>query len=357
MFNALLRPHLRELKPYSSARDEFSGTASVYLDANENPYGPASGPAYNRYPDPYQQELKKALCALKGVAPEQVFLGNGSDEPIDLLIRAFCEPGKDKIMLTPPTYGMYAVSAGINNVEMLSVPLLPNFQLNMPELLPALEDEKLKLVFLCSPNNPTGNLLREEDIRQILERFQGIVVIDEAYIDFADQPSWLRVLRQYDRLLVMQTFSKAWGIAALRLGMAFGHPELIRILNRIKPPYNINAYTQEYALSLLKNADRVKAQVAEIKQERQRMATALADMPAIEEVFPSEANFLLVRVKGARKLYEQLLTQGIVLRDRSRVILCDNCLRITIGQAQENDQLLEQMAAWFQAHIYTTSNT
>ena len=338
--NKLIRDNIAALKPYSSARDEFSGEAMVFLDANENPYNEP----YNRYPDPHHKALKDRIAVLKGVDPESIFLGNGSDEPIDLLVRAFCEPGRNNIVIMTPTYGMYEVAAGINKVETIKVQLSSDFQLSAANMLSAVNEES-RLMFLCSPNNPTGNLLDGGEILTLVKNFNGIVVVDEAYIDFAPGNSLLPLLSAYDNLVVLQTFSKAWGMAGLRLGMAFGSPELIAVLNKIKYPYNLNVLTQEVALSRLDHAAEVEAWVAHLIEERHRLATALLRMPRVERIFPSDANFLLIRIRNARSVYKQLLQKGIVVRDRSAVVLCHDTLRITVGTPSENNQLLEALAA------------
>ncbi len=347
MFNlaALLRPHIAALTPYSSARDEYSGTEGVFLDANENALGSALPPAlahgYNRYPDPHQTALKARLAPLKSVRPDQIFLGNGSDEPIDLLIRAMCRPGQDHVLLLPPTYGMYEVSARLNDVAIRRVPLLtPAYQPDLPAVLEAI-DAHTKLIFICSPNNPSGNLIHPAIIEAILTAAKtAVVVIDEAYIDFADQPSWTTYLDTCPNLVVLQTFSKAWGLAALRLGMCFGSPDLIRVLNVIKPPYNISAPTQTLALEALKQVAEKDAMVAQIRQERARLASALRQLPTVEEVFASEANFLLVRFADARATFRQLTDYKVIVRDRSAVIRCEDCLRISVGTPAENARLL-----------------
>lgn len=341
----LLRPHLRSLVPYASARDEFSGEAAVFLDANENPLGSATAEAYNRYPDPYQQRVKQLLGEIKAIKPEQIFLGNGSDEAIDLLIRAFCEPGKDHIMILPPTYGMYKVSADVNNVEVRELLLTEAYQPRVDAILAA-ANENSKILFICSPNNPTGNLQDEGAIRQLLEGFPGLVVVDEAYIDFAGVNSWAQRLQDYPRLVVLQTFSKAWGLAALRLGMAFASAELVGILNKIKPPYNVGVLTQEKALEAMHSRDKMQMQVQLVLHERTKLIEALKALPLVEKVYPTDANFVLVKVAAPRELYEYLVRKGIIVRDRSRVALCEGCLRITIGSPAENEQLLEQLAAW-----------
>lgn len=347
----LLRPHLRSLVPYTSARDEFSGEAAVFLDANENSMGSATAEDYNRYPDPYQYRVKRILAKVKGVKQEQIFLGNGSDEAIDLLMRAFCEPGKDHIIILPPTYGMYKVSADINNVEVRELLLSAKYQPQVDQILAA-ASEHSKILFICSPNNPTGNLQDAEAIRKLLEGFPGLVVVDEAYIDFAGVESWTTKLRDYPNLVVLQTFSKAWGLAALRLGMAFASPELIGILNKIKPPYNISGLTQEHAIEALHSYDKMKKQVSLILHEREQLTKELMGLPMVEKVYPSDANFVMAKVAGARKVYEHLVGKGIIVRDRSRVVLCENCLRITVGAPGENEQLLEELTSYSAALEY-----
>lgn len=332
---SLVRAGIQRVKPYASARDEFSGRASIYLDANESPYPTA----YNRYPDPHQRLLKEKIAQLRGVEPNQIFLGNGSDEAIDLLLRVFCEPGKDRVVIPQPTYGMYSVSASVNLTEQVTVPLTADFQLNVAALRES-TTPNCKLLFLCSPNNPSGNLLRHQDIAAILDFFPGIVVIDEAYIDFADSPGWVPRLPEFQRLVVLQTFSKAWGLAGLRLGMAFASNEIISWLNRIKPPYNINTLTQQIALEKI-SAPFPAAQIATLKQERARLALQLARLKITKQVYPSDANFLLVRVENANETYAHLLQHEMVVRNRSMVMLCENCLRITVGLPEENTKLIE----------------
>lgn len=341
----LLRPHLRKLVPYSSARDEFSGEAAIFLDANENPLGSATAENYNRYPDPYQYRVKRMLAKVRCVDLNQIFLGNGSDEAIDLLVRAFCEPGKDHIIILPPTYGMYKVSADINNVEVREVLLTPEYQPEVEAILAA-SNAQSKILFICSPNNPSGNLQDPEAVAELLEKFPGLVVVDEAYIDFSGKESWVEKLKEYPRLVVLQTFSKAWGLASLRLGIAMASPELIAVLNKIKPPYNINGLTQERALNAMRNFDKMEMQVRLILFEREKLEKALKDLPLVEMVYPSDANFVLVKVKGARKIYEYLVDRGIIVRDRSKVALCENCLRITVGTPEENEELLQQLNAY-----------
>ncbi|MFM8913872.1 MAG: histidinol-phosphate transaminase [Flammeovirgaceae bacterium] len=336
----LVRKNIRNLKPYSSARDEFQGVAQVYLDANENP----NPTGYNRYPDPLQHELKKQIGLIKGVNANNIFLGNGSDEPIDLLFRAFCEPGLDNVVIPQPTYGMYTVSANINNVTIKSMPLTAEFDLDVTGILASV-DQNSKLLFLCSPNNPSGNLLSQAKVLELVRAFPGLVVLDEAYIDFTNAASYVTLLAEYPNLVVLQTLSKAWGLAAIRLGMCFAHEAVIAIMNKIKPPYNINILTQQVALQELQHEARKDEWVREIIFERGQMAAALSALPMVQMVYPSEANFLLVKVSNAKEKYQKLIRMGIVVRDRSSVILCDDCLRITIGTPSENKKLLSGLNA------------
>lgn len=335
----LVRKNVRNLKPYTSARDEFKGDAEVYLDANENPHRTG----YNRYPDPMQNALKKKLGEIKGVDPKNVFLGNGSDEPIDLLIRAFCEPGLDNVLIPQPTYGMYTVSANINNIFIKATPLTPDFDLDVPSILAEI-DGRSKLLFICSPNNPSGNLLNRNRVVELITSFPGLVIVDEAYIDFAGGDSYTTLLAEHHNLVVLQTLSKAWGLAAIRLGICFAHEKVIDILNKIKPPYNISTLTQQVALTELQHESRKDGWVRTIVLERDRMAAALKQLPAVIKVYRSDANFLLVKVKNATSLYQKLIRSGIVVRDRSSVILCDDCLRITIGTKDENQKLLNSLS-------------
>ena len=336
----IFRKNILELTPYASARSEFDGRASVFLDANENSYGSAAGGHYNRYPDPLQHALKERISMLKNVQPEQLFLGNGSDEAIDLLIRATCTPGIDNILLFPPTYGMYSVSAQINDVAIREVLLTPDFQLDIPAALAAI-DAHTKLLFICSPNNPTGNILAQDSIEILLQNFSGLVVIDEAYMDFAPEQSWVSRLQGFPNLVILQTFSKAWGMAALRIGMAFASPEIIRILNAIKPPYNISAPAQELALEALNKQDITKRWTAEIITERIRLCEALQHFSFIQNIYPSDANFMLIKTENATRLYQYLLKKEIVVRNRTTMPLCHNCLRITVGTKAENETLIE----------------
>ena len=327
------------MKPYSSARDEYSGkAASVFLDANENPYNTPN----NRYPDPLQKELKALIAPVKKVNPEQIFLGNGSDEAIDLLFRAFCRPEVDNVVAIHPTYGMYEVCADINDVEYRKVLLDGNFQFKAEDLLKA-SDENTKLMFLCSPNNPTGNNLDAKEIIALLQAFQGIVVIDEAYIDFSSQPSFIGILDEYPNLIILQTFSKAWGCAAIRLGMAFASPDIIGIFTKIKYPYNINLLTQQEALRMMQRHYEVQRWVSTLLEERARLMEAFARLSCCKKVFPTDANFFLTRVTHAQAIYDYLVDQGIIVRNRSNVTLCEDCLRITVGTRPENDTLLEAL--------------
>lgn len=338
----LLRPHLLNLTPYSSARDDFKGDADVYLDANENALGSTSKEKYRRYPDPYQSALKGKIGGIKGINPDNIFLGNGSDEPIDLLIRAFCNPGKDKIIITPPTYGMYEVCANINNVEITRIPLNADFTLSVANVLDAVKPET-KFIFLCSPNNPSGNSIDKKDILSILNIFDGFVILDEAYIDFSSQASLIQDLENYPNLVILQTFSKAWGLASLRLGMTFANTEIIDILNMIKPPYNINGATQDLALDALENVDKMKEMVKEIINQKKYLESMLKDIPSVKKIHPSDANFILVKVDNAHEKYLDLIGNNVIVRDRSSVELCEDCLRVTVGNHEENKTFIEQL--------------
>jgi histidinol-phosphate aminotransferase len=340
--NKLVRQNIRDLKPYSSARSEYSGTANVFLDANENSYGSPLTKWYNRYPDPLQWELKKKIAAIKNVPAENMLLGNGSDECIDLLIRAFCEPQKDNLIICPPTYGMYEVYGNINNVDVREVPLLPGFQLNL-EAIEASIDDNTKLIFICSPNNPTGNSMEREDIEIVLNNFEGIVVIDEAYINYSRHRSFVAELNEYPNLVVMQTFSKAWGLAALRLGINFASQEIISILNKIKPPYNINQATQELALKALDNLDDVNTMIRDTVKEREELVKELVQLPVVQKVYPSDANFVLAKMDQATRIYDYLKEKGIIVRNRSNVVLCEDCLRISVGTPEQDKQLLKTL--------------
>ncbi len=338
----LTRPNIWALKPYSSARDEYNGAAaSVFLDANENPYNLP----HNRYPDPLQRDLKAELARIKQVKAENIFLGNGSDEAIDLVFRAFCEPGVDNVVAIDPTYGMYKVCADVNNVEYRKVLLDDAFQFTADALLAA-TDEHTKLIFLCSPNNPTGNDLLRTEIEKTLAVFSGLVIIDEAYNDFSSAPSFLQQLDKYPNLVVFQTFSKAWGCAAIRLGMAFASAEIISIFNKIKYPYNVNQLTQQQALSMLQRYDEIEGWVKELIAERGRLMDAFSTLTCVKEIFPSDANFFLARVTDAGAIYNYLVAKGIIVRNRSSISLCGNCLRVTVGTPAENKTLLEALQAY-----------
>ncbi len=343
--NKLVRQNIRQLTPYSSARDEFKGEAHVFLDANENSLGSPLMKWYNRYPDPLQWKVKQKLSEIKHVPAENMFLGNGSDECIDLLYRSFCTPGVDNVIICPPTYGMYEVSANINDVEVRKAPLLPDFQLNLAHL-EQLADANTKIIWICSPNNPTGNSLHREDIEAVLNNFNGLVVVDEAYINFSRQRSFLKELSEYPNLVVMQTLSKAWGLAGLRLGMMFASAAIIEVVNKVKPPYNIGQHTQELVLQALENTDQVNDMIMMIVDMRYALEDVFNQMPIVEKVYPSDANFLLVKMKDADKIYQYLLEQGIVVRNRSKVTLCEGGLRITVGTEQENTALVDALGSY-----------
>lgn len=335
----ILRENIKKLVPYSSARDDFKGEASIFLDANENSIGSPLPKAYNRYPDPLQWKVKEALSKIKGVPEQNIFLGNGSDECIDILYRAFCNPGKDNVIINPPTYGMYEVSAHINDVEVRRALLKEDFQLDLSQL-ENLIDDHTKLIWICSPNNPTANSMSRTDIEIILNNFDGLVVIDEAYINFSKHKSFTQELNEYPNLVILQTMSKAWGMAGLRLGMAFASKAIIDIYNKVKPPYNINQATQELALQALENIATVNEMIKEIVAFRADLEKKLTMLPIVQKVYPSDANFLLVKVEDASSVYAYLLQSGIVVRDRSKVELCGNCLRITVGKSIENKELI-----------------
>ena len=335
----LTRPNVWALKPYSSARDEYSGVeASVFLDANENPYNTPN----NRYPDPLQRELKALIAPLKGVKEKNIFLGNGSDEAIDLVFRAFCRPGVDNVVAIDPTYGMYQVCAEVNDVEYRKMLLDVYYQFKASSLLSAI-DENTKAIFVCSPNNPTGNSLCRKEIESLLKRFDGLVIVDEAYIDFSSSESLLKDLDKYPNLIVLQTFSKAWGCAAIRLGMAFASPEIIGIFNKIKYPYNVNRLTQEEAIKVLQHPETIKGWVNTLLEERTRVMEEFVKLPCCVRVFPTDANFFLAKVYEATQIYNYLVSEGIIVRNRTNVALCNDCLRITIGTKEENEALLEAL--------------
>lgn len=333
------------MKAYSSARDEFEGSAEVFLDANENSLGSATAGCYNRYPDPHHKALKEKWSAIKGVAVNQVFFGNGSDEPIDLLIRLFCEPSRDHIITLPPTYGMYAVSAAINAVENVRVPLNKAFQIDLKKLK-ATYNSRSKLLFLCSPNNPTGNLLKSEEMLEVIRSFPGMVVVDEAYIDFSTKASWLGQLDEFPNLIVLQTLSKAWGMAGIRVGVAMGNPYVISMLERIKPPYNLSLANQELALQALQHESTKNDQVNTLLAERKKLFSALIRLALVREIVESDANFLLVRFYKAQTLFEYLIERGVIVRNRTKELHCEDCLRITIGTPDENERLVKLIQAF-----------
>ena len=347
----LVRPHLLAVKAYSSARDEYSGSEGTFLDANENPYGSTSEGAWNRYPDPYQRKLKLGISELKKAPVENIFIGAGSDEPIDLIIRAFCNPGEDEILIFPPTYGMYEVSADIHNVRVNKINLKSNFQLDRSKIESVLHP-KIKVIFVCTPNNPTGNEIANEDILHLMDQAPGLVVIDEAYIDFSATPSFLHEIERRRNVVVLQTLSKAWGLASLRLGIAFADHEVIKILNLIKPPYNISGPVQDQAFeAITKNEERKNRWVWEILEEKRRIIPELQKISMVEEIHESATNFLLVRFKRAAEVFQYLMDKKVIVRDRSKHPLCDNCLRITIGTLDENLYLLDQLKLFEQQTI------
>lgn len=344
--NTLLRDNIKKLVPYSSARSEFKGEASVLLDANENAFGSPFRENYHRYPDPLQHQVKAKLTKIKGVPAENIFLGNGSDEAIDLLFRAFCTPGKDNVILVPPTYGMYEVSANINDVTFKKVNLTPDYQLDLDAIAAAI-DAHTKMIFICSPNNPTGNSLNRHDIETVLVNFDGLVVVDEAYINYSKQPSFTKDLVEFPNLVVLQTLSKAWGLAALRLGMAFASKGIIEVFNKIKPPYNINQATQDIVLEALDNVEQVNTWIKAIVEERESLSQRLQALEQVEHVTPSDANFILVKLQEPKALYNFLVSHGIIVRDRSKVELCEGCLRLTIGTAAENAAVLAAVYTFY----------
>ena len=336
----LIRENIKSLEAYSSARDEFKAMSSefVFIDANENPFDTG----LNRYPDPQQTLVKEALSKLKGISEEQILLGNGSDEVLDLIFRVFCEPRVDNVIVLPPTYGMYEVLANTNAIELVKIPLVENFQPNVKEIIKG-QDAKTKLLFLCSPNNPTANSFDANKIETLIKEFNGIVVIDEAYIDFSIEDSWLCRLDEFPNLIVTQTLSKAYGLASIRLGICYASKEIISILNKIKPPYNVNQLTQDVALQSLLNQEKVKNEIAIIISERNQLIRDLQNVKIVEKVYPSDANFLLVQVDDATLRYKQLVKLGIIARNRTTQILCDNCLRFTVGTTDENKKLINTL--------------
>ncbi len=332
----LVRENVRGLRQYSCARDDFKGETGVFMDANENPYG-----RLNRYPDPYQVKLKNAIASFREVKEENIFLGNGSDEIIDLCFRIFCRPGEDKVLTFTPTYGMYEVSASVNDIEIIKVPLNSNFQIDMDRVIPMLSDKNLKVIFICSPNNPSGNAMNSGDVEFLVSEFRGMVIIDEAYIDFSDKPSFVKLIEKHPNLIIMQTFSKALGLAAARIGIALTNTAVIKYLNKIKPPYNVSTINQLAALRKLTNTESYRNQVDSIKRERERLSEILKSVKIIKEVYPSDANFLLVKVPDANFIYDTLIERNIIVRNRNSVI--DNCLRITIGKPSENNKLIKAL--------------
>jgi histidinol-phosphate aminotransferase len=340
--NNILRENIKNLTPYSSARDEFQGEASVYLDANENAFGSPLEDQYNRYPDPLQYAVKKRLSEIKGLPVRNIFLGNGSDEAIDILFRSFCNPGVDNVILVPPTYGMYEVSANINDVQTKKVSLTEDFQLNLEGIAEAI-DKNTKLIFICSPNNPTGNSINRDDVETLLNNFDGIVVVDEAYINFSRQKTFIQELTEYSNLVVLQTLSKAWGLAGLRVGMAFASEEIIEVMNKVKPPYNINESSQQLALKALANVDQVNGWIKETLNQRDKLVLALKDLQFVLDIYPSDANFILVKTTDPKGIYNFLVQRGIIVRDRSKIDLCEGSLRITIGTPAENEKLIDTL--------------
>ena len=332
----LIRKNILSLKPYSSARDEFEGENGIFLDANENPFG-----ELNRYPDPYQLKIKQKLSELNQISTENIFLGNGSDEVIDLAFRIFCEPKKDKVLTFSPTYGMYEVSANINDVELINLELNKDFQINLENLKPYFNDENLKIIFICSPNNPTGNSIK--NIKYILENFNGIVFIDEAYIDFSPEESFRNQIKNYPNLIVSQTFSKAWGMASVRVGIAYASEEIIKFYNKVKPPYNISQLNQDAILNTLNNEkiNQVSENIKIILDEKKSLIQNLEKLDLVKKIFPSDANFVLIEVDNANSVYQELVNQNVIIRNRNSVI--KNCLRITVGSPDENKKLIETL--------------
>ena len=349
IFQDFILEHIWNLKPYSSARDEFKGKEGVFLDANENPMGSGVPEKWNRYPDPLQLTIKEQLAAIKQCNVDQIFLGNGSDEAIDLIMRMTCQSGIHNIILCPPTYGMYEVSASINHIEQRKVSLLTNYQLDVAGILEAI-DSNTRLLFICSPNNPTGNKLNRTDIYTLIETFKtGFVIIDEAYIDFSDEPSFIQELAKYPQVIVMQTLSKAYGLASLRLGMAFAHPTIIGLLNKIKPPYNIGGATQEIVIKALANTSFKEDTVSLLLAERKRLMESLGQIPEVIHIYTSDANFILVRFKKSNELFSYLISEKLITRNRGTVTLCEDSIRITIGLSEENDKLVDLISKFYAA--------
>ncbi|HTK38086.1 MAG TPA: histidinol-phosphate transaminase, partial [Pyrinomonadaceae bacterium] len=338
----LVRENIKTLTPYSSARKEFGGAAEIFLDANENSFGSPLATAYNRYPDPLQSEIKEKIAVLNDVSPPEIFIGNGSDEAIDLLFRIFCRPQTDNIVICPPTYGMYEVSADINDVEIRRAQLTEDFQLDL-ERIRSVTDWNTKLIFICSPNNPTGNLMNRETVLELAKSFDGIVIVDEAYIHFSDENSLVAEIRNVPNLVALQTFSKAWGLAGLRVGLAFANEEIIKLFNKVKPPYNVCQAAQELILNALENESQMRANVAAIIRERNYLLNSLADISFVEKIYPTDANFVLVKTVDANHTYKYLLNQKVVVRNRNNIEFREGCLRITVGTPAENTALLNAL--------------
>lgn len=346
-FQNYILPHIWNLKPYSSARDEFKGKEGIFLDANENPLGSGNMAAWNRYPDPMQWSIKEKLATIKSCPVNKIFLGNGSDEAIDLLIRMTCDPAKDQILICPPTYGMYEVSASVNNIRIQRVNLTASYQLDVPGILNGIS-ETTKLIFICSPNNPTGNKINRADIYRILETYKsGFIIVDEAYIDFSDEPSFIAELANFPNLIVLQTLSKAYGLASLRLGMAYAHPTIIQLLNKIKPPYNISGATQALVDEALTNKDFVKTSVETLNNAKKALISDLKNVSGILHIYPSDANFILVTCAKSQELFDYLIEQKIITRNRSTVTLCEGSIRITVGLTEENNQLVDKIKHFY----------
>ncbi len=334
----LVRPNIKALKPYSSARKEYTGTEGIFLDANENPYG-----TLNRYPDPLQRDLKQQLATFKGVSEGTIFIGNGSDEVIDLALRIFCNPGTDKALTFSPSYGMYDVSSAINDVKLIKLPLNTEFQIDRQTVRLYLEDPTVKLIFVCSPNNPTGNCFRKTDIQFLLEHFKGIVIIDEAYADFSEEDSWVNRIGEFSNLVVSQTFSKAWGLAAARVGVAYTNSSILALFDKVKPPYNVSRLNQEAALAVLGNQKEYKRQIQQIKNEKEVLIKGLNELTLVNQIYPSDANFVLLNVNNAKKTYEYLIQHQIIVRNRTKLV--KDCIRITVGTEEENRMLLKALRA------------
>lgn len=341
----IVRENIKRLTPYSSARKEFSGAAQIFLDANENSFGSPLETNYNRYPDPLQLKIKEKVAANYSIKPTEIFIGNGSDEAIDLLFRIFCEPRKDNILICPPTYGMYEVSAEINDVSIKRAKLTADFQLDLNAIENAI-DENTKLLFICSPNNPTGNSFPLEEILNLTKNFDGVVVVDEAYIHFSDEKSLISEINNFSNFVVLQTFSKAWGLAGLRVGLSFANEEIIKLFNKVKPPYNISEIAQNAILEAFENAEKVEKTIAEIISERENLIKNLDEFSFVQKIYPTDANFVLVKTTDAENIYKFLLDEKIVVRNRNNVELCEGCLRITIGTSQENESLFKALEKW-----------